>query len=205
MAGSTWVLASCNEGKLQELNYFLHRVGRVCVPQSACGVPQVDEPFQTFLENALHKARHASCHAGLPALADDSGLCVPALDLQPGVRSARFATEEISSEKNMEKVLRLLSEHEKEGENSREAFLYCVLVLVRKADDPCPIFAEGLWRGLIAPQPMGRGGFGYDPIFYLPEHDGTVAELPSEIKQIYSHRAQALKSLLNKVRLDASL
>jgi XTP/dITP diphosphohydrolase len=200
MNSTPWVLASNNENKLQEINDLLQDSSMVCEAQSIFGVPEADEPFATFVENALHKARHASRYTGLPALADDSGLCVSFLGGQPGVLSARFAGVQKSSQDNINKLLRLMT-HQLE----REAFFYCVLVLVRHADDPCPIIAEGIWQGLIAPQPSGTGGFGYDSVFYLPKHNATVAELPQAIKRQDSHRAQALRSLLERVRLDTVL
>ena len=142
------------------------------VPQGALGVPDAEEPHATFVENALAKARNAARHARLPALADDSGICVVALDGEPGVHSARFAGEPKSDQRNNEKLVALLK-----GETDRRAHYYCVVVLVRHADDPEPLIAEGRWRGEVIDRPRGAGGFGYDPYFLLPDLGRTAAEL----------------------------
>jgi XTP/dITP diphosphohydrolase len=157
-------------------------------------VPEAEEPHGTFIENALAKARHASMHAGLPALADDSGICVDALDGAPGVRSARFAGEPQSDERNNQHLLELLTHTE-----SRRARYYCVMVLVRHAQDPQPLIAEGEWHGEILRAPRGRGGFGYDPLFLDPLLGKTGAELPLEEKNRISHRGKALAILVDRL------
>ena len=167
------------------------------VAQSALGIAEADEPHATFLENALAKARHASRAAQLPALADDSGLCVEALGGAPGVQSAYYAGPEGSREqrdaRNNEKLLSNLQQ-------DRRAYYCCVLVLVRHEDDPRPLVAEGIWRGEIARAPRGRNGFGYDPLFYLPDFGKTAAELDAEHKNRISHRGIALQKLLGLLR-----
>lgn len=186
------VLASANPGKLREIAALLAPVGVQLVPQSRLGIPEADEPHETFLENALAKARHAARAAGLPALADDSGLCVEALGGAPGVHSAYFAGTEGDREtrdaRNNQKLLSLLQER-------RAAHYQCVIVLVRSADDPRPLVAEGRWEGEIARSARGSNGFGYDPYFYLPGLGCTAAELDPEHKNRISHRAQALARL----------
>lgn len=170
------------------------------VPQGRLGVSETDEPFTTFVENALEKARHASRHTGLPALADDSGLCVDCLGGAPGVYSARYAglqTGQKSDTANNQHLLRVL-----EGETDRAASYVAVLVYVRSADDPRPIVAEGVWRGSIAKEPAGENGFGYDPYFFLPDLGMTAAELPAEEKNRHSHRARALQKLLKALAND---
>jgi XTP/dITP diphosphohydrolase len=188
------VIATGNPGKLREIQQMLHQLGINVVPQSDFAVPEAEEPFVTFIENALAKARHASRHTGLPALADDSGICVDALQGAPGVHSARFAGDPKSDERNNLKLLQALN-----GTQDRHAHYYCVMVLVRHADDPQPLIAEGVWQGEILQQPRGNGGFGYDPIFLDAKTDKTGAELPLEIKNRISHRGQALAKLLHKL------
>jgi len=187
------VLASSNAGKLRELEALLAPRGIEVLPQAALGIADAEEPHGTFLENALAKARHASRAAGLPALADDSGLCVEALDGAPGVHSAFYAGHAGSREerdtRNNAKLLANLSAE-------RKAYYACVMVLMRHAADPLPLVAQGLWRGEIARAPRGVNGFGYDPLFMLPELGCTVAELPPVQKNRLSHRAQALTKLL---------
>jgi len=169
------------------------------LPQSVFDVPEAEEPHCTFIENALAKARHASQHTGLPALADDSGICVDALQGVPGVLSARFAGEPKSDVRNNQKLLEALT-----GEQNRLAHYYCVMVLVKFPDDPQPLIAEGIWQGEILKEPRGSGGFGYDPIFLDAKTDKTGAELPLEIKNRISHRGQALTKLVHKLeRLQA--
>jgi len=189
------VLASNNPGKMKEFSAILSNAGMHMVPQGELGVTETDEPFSTFVENALAKARHASHHTGLPALADDSGLCVDALGGAPGVLSARYASldgGEKSDQANNQYLLRVL-----EGQSDRSASYIAVLVYVRSADDPRPIVAEGVWRGEIALQPSGSNGFGYDPYFYLPDLAKTAAELSPNEKNRLSHRARALRKLLD--------
>lgn len=195
---SRLVLASGNAGKLREFAALFAPYGLDVVPQDQLAVPETPEPHPTFLENALAKARHASLHTGLPALADDSGICVPALRGAPGVHSARYAGEPRSDLRNSLRLVAAL-----QGEPDRRAEYYCVLVLVRHADDPRPLIAEGVWNGQLIDAPMGSGGFGYDPWFLLPELGQTAAELSAEHKNRVSHRAQALKRLVeNMLRAD---
>lgn len=195
------VLASNNAGKLKEFSAILSAAGITMVPQGQLGVPEADEPFGTFVENALAKARHASRLTGLPALADDSGLCVDALGGAPGVYSARFAAMEQGGEKsdaaNNELLVRRL-----QGRADRRACYVALLVYVRHADDPRPIIVEGVWEGEIVDQPQGEHGFGYDPHFYIPQFRLTVAQLSPEIKNRHSHRGQALQSLLARLERE---
>lgn len=188
------VLASNNAGKLRELQAALAPLGIKPVTQGELGIPEAEEPHITFVENALAKARHASATSGLPALADDSGICVAALGGAPGVRSARFAGEPRSDGRNNKRLLDVLH-----GETDRRAWYHAVLVFVRHADDPQPLIAEGSWHGEIALAPRGDGGFGYDPIFWLPERCCTSAELDLPTKQSLSHRGQALRALLARL------
>jgi len=193
------VLASNNPGKLREIGALLAPLAIEVTSQAAHGVGEADEPHSTFLENALAKARHASRATGLPALADDSGLCVDALAGAPGVQSAYYAGSEGSREKrdarNNAKLIAALA-----GVGDRRAHYYCVMVLVRHADDPQPIFTEGVWRGEISAAPRGEGGFGYDPLFYLPARHCTSAELDAQEKNRISHRGQALAKLIARLR-----
>lgn len=186
------VLASNNAKKSAELTRLLAPLGMAVRPQSEFGVPEAEEPHVTFVENALAKARHAARLTGLPALADDSGLCVAALGGDPGVRSARFAGEPKSDARNNEKLLQTL-----EDVADRRAMFYCALVLVRHAEDPRPVIACGEWHGAILRAQRGSEGFGYDPLFLLPELDQTAAELPAELKNSLSHRAMAMRHLLD--------
>lgn len=187
---SRLVLASNNAGKLREFAALLGPLGIEVLPQAQFDVPEAEEPHCTFLENALVKARHASLLTGLPALADDSGICVPALDGAPGVQSARYAGEPRSDERNN---LRLIAELANRAD--RRAYYYCVLVLVRHASDPQPLVAEGIWHGRVAETPQGEGGFGYDPYFHLPEQGCSAAQLSAAEKNRVSHRGQALAAL----------
>lgn len=189
------VIASNNQGKLSEINTLLAPLSIEVVPQSDFNAGEVDEPYITFVENALAKARHASRCSGLPALADDSGICVQALNGVPGVNSARYAGEPKSDERNNRKLVEAL-----ENQSDRRAYYYCVIVLVRHADDPQPIIVDGSWHGEIIDQPRGEGGFGYDPYFFLPEFDKTSAELTAEQKNQISHRGQALAELVEILR-----
>jgi XTP/dITP diphosphohydrolase len=189
------VLASNNAGKLREFGALLAPLGITVVAQRELDVPECPEPYGTFLENALAKARHASRLTGLPALADDSGLCVTALGGMPGVLSARFAGEPKSDARNNSLLVERL-----QGQSDRSAWYVCVLVLVRHADDPHPLVADGVWHGEIQDQPAGEGGFGYDPYFRLPGHGCTVAELPAVTKNHESHRGQAMQRLLQMLR-----
>ncbi len=191
------VIASNNPGKLREFQRMLAPLGIEVLTQSQLGISEAEEPHCTFVENALAKARHVSRACGLPALADDSGICVDALGGAPGVISARYAGENPKSDaRNNEKLLR-----EMQGVADRSAHYYCVLVLVRHADDPQPLIAEGEWHGEIFSEERGDGGFGYDPMFWLPQFSKTAAELSHDEKAQISHRAQALKVLLEKLKL----
>ena len=185
------VIASGNQGKLREIQHLLLSLNIEIIPQSMLAVPECEEPYFTFLENALAKARHASKHTGLPALADDSGLCVDALQGAPGVLSARYAGEPKSDQKNNEKLLAVLA-----TEQNRHAHFYCVMVLVRHEYDPEPLIAEGRWAGEILTDYRGNDGFGYDPLFLDAKTAKTVAELPLEIKSRISHRGHAMSKLL---------
>ncbi|MDE2366863.1 MAG: RdgB/HAM1 family non-canonical purine NTP pyrophosphatase, partial [Betaproteobacteria bacterium] len=167
------VIASSNTGKLREIGHLLAPLGIEPVPQAVFNVSEADEPHCTFVENALAKARHAAKFTGLPSLADDSGICVSALNGNPGVLSARYAGEPRSDERNNQKLVEVLRD-----QADRRAHYYCVIVLVRHAEDPQPIIADGSWHGEIIPEPRGEGGFGYDPYFFLPELGKTAAELP---------------------------
>jgi XTP/dITP diphosphohydrolase len=191
------VLASRNAGKLREFTRLLAPLAIEVVAQEALGIPDADEPHVTFVENALAKARHASLHAKLPALADDSGVCVVALNGAPGVHSARYAGEPKSDVRNNAKLVAAL-----DGIADRRAHYYCVLVLVRHADDPEPLIAEGVWHGMIAEVPRGDGGFGYDPHFVDIATGLTGAELPLAKKNEMSHRGQAMRALLARLNAE---
>ncbi len=191
------VIASNNPGKLREIDRILSPLGMEVLPQSVFNIPEADEPYCTFIENCLAKARHASELSGLPALADDSGICVDALNGAPGVYSARFAGEPKSDERNNEKLLESLAH-----EVNRKAHYYCVIVLVRHPHDPQPLIAEGIWEGEILHSPRGNGGFGYDPYFLVPGLDQTSAELSMDVKNTISHRGKALAELLTKLKLS---
>lgn len=192
------VLASNNPGKLRELAALLAPLGVELLAQATLGIGEADEPHPSFVENAIAKARHAARASGLPALADDSGICANALGGAPGVHSARYAAlagGEKDDAANNARLVRELS-----GESDRSAFYYCVLVLLRSADDPQPLIAEGVWPGVVVAQPRGEGGFGYDPHFLLPELGRTAAQLPAEEKNRLSHRGQATRALLERLR-----
>jgi len=198
------VLASSNPGKLREFEALLAPLGMEIVPQSSLRVAEADEPHGTFVENALAKARHASRRTKLPALADDSGICAAALGGEPGVHSARFAGvpsagstsgREAQDARNNEKLIRLLAD-----KDNRRAHYYCVIVLMRHAEDPEPIIAEGSWAGEIVAEPRGANGFGYDPHFFLHDLGKTAAELDPGDKNLVSHRGKALRRLLAKLK-----
>jgi len=188
------VLASSNAGKLREFRELLSPLGITVIAQQELGISDADEPHATFVENALAKARHASMHAELPALADDSGVCVTALAGAPGVQSARYAGEPKSDARNNEKLIAALA-----GVKDRRAHYACVLVLVRHPQDPEPVIAEGRWHGTIVDAPRGSGGFGYDPHFQDLATGMTGAELPRERKNELSHRGKAMRALLAKL------
>jgi len=198
------VLASSNPGKLRELEALLAPLGMEVVPQSHLGVLDAEEPHITFVENALAKARHASRRTGLAALADDSGLCVAALGGEPGVHSARFAGDPppgaaegraAQDARNNARLIHLLADRD-----NRRAHYACVIVLLRHADDPEPIIAEGRWAGEILTEPRGENGFGYDPHFFLRDLGKTAAELDPGQKNLVSHRGKALRRLLAKLK-----
>ena len=191
------VLASGNAGKLKELSSLLAPLGIEVLPQSAFHVSEAEEPHPSFVENAIAKARHAARATGLPALADDSGLCVDALGGAPGVLSARFAGEPKSDARNNALLLERLA-----GETNRRARFYCALVLVRHADDPQPLITTGEWRGVILDAPRGQAGFGYDPLFLVPELDQTAAEIDHSLKNVLSHRGSAMRQLLERLRAE---
>jgi len=191
------VLASGNSGKLRELSEMLGNAGWTVRSQNDWGIPDAVEDGLTFVENALIKARHAARHTGLPALGDDSGLVVDALDGAPGIRSARYAGEPCDSAANIQKLLRAM---EQVPDGRRTAHFYCALALVRHADDPAPLVATGSWHGLIASSPQGSGGFGYDPVFRVSGRNCTAAQLDPAVKNRLSHRGRALASLLDQLR-----
>jgi XTP/dITP diphosphohydrolase len=198
------VLASGNPGKLREFRQMLAPLGIEVVPQAELGIPEVDEPHSTFVENALAKARHACHRSGFAAFADDSGICVEALGGAPGVQSARYAGDlpadstggrEEQDARNNKKLLRALA-----LPGNRKAHYYCVIVLVRHRDDPEPLIAQGRWHGEVIATARGTNGFGYDPYFLLPELGRTAAELAPGEKNAISHRGQALAQLVANLR-----
>ncbi|RRD91552.1 RdgB/HAM1 family non-canonical purine NTP pyrophosphatase [Conchiformibius steedae] len=193
---SKTILASNNIGKGKEFAELFSCRNIQLILQSEFNVPECPEPYQTFVENALAKARNASQYSNLPALADDSGICFPALNGAPGVLSARFANEKIKSDlANNIKVSKELLQH-----RDKSCYYVCVLVLVRFPKDPQPIIAEGIWQGQWQNQAVGEYGFGYDPHFYLPEYQKTAAQLSPEFKNKVSHRGQALSELFEKLK-----
>lgn len=213
-----WVLASGNKGKLKEFSELFAPLGIAWVAQGDLGVSEAEEPFGTFIENALAKARHASRQTGLPALADDSGLCVPALMGAPGVKSARYATlfgrEKSDANNNaclIEQLNQQISDPSRgqsktggEGSpsspDSRRAYFVCAMVWVAHADDPTPTVAQKMWFGEVVDTPAGQHGFGYDPHFWVPEFQQTAAQMPRELKNRISHRAQATRALLAELQ-----
>ena len=199
------VIASNNPGKVREFQFLLQPINIEVLTQDALGIVEAEEPHNTFVENALAKARHVSRLSGLPAMADDSGICVDALNGAPGVLSARYAGDNPqpdqrkpdqpkSDQRNNQKLLQ-----DMRGVENRRAHYYCVLVLLRHANDPQPLIAEGEWHGEIALQPAGDGGFGYDPLFWLAELSLTSAQLGREQKQVLSHRGKAMRVLLDRL------
>ncbi|WCM19014.1 RdgB/HAM1 family non-canonical purine NTP pyrophosphatase [Paraburkholderia bryophila] len=195
------VLASNNAGKLREFAALLGAAGIELIPQGALNVPEAEEPYPTFVENALTKARHAAKLTGLPALADDSGLCVRALRGAPGVYSARYAQMAGGEKSDAANNARLVAALQ--GETDRRAYYFCVLALVRHADDPEPLIAEGRWHGEILDTPRGEHGFGYDPHFFLPSLNASAAQLEPAVKNAASHRAMALRQLLARLTEEA--
>ncbi|WP_278369924.1 XTP/dITP diphosphatase [Pseudoalteromonas lipolytica] len=197
---NTLVLATGNPGKVKELASMLSPLNINVVPQSDFQVPDVPETGTTFVENAIIKARHAAKITGLPAIADDSGLEVDGLHGAPGVYSARFAGENASEQDNIDKLLSELADNP-----VRSARFWCVLVLMRHADDPTPLICSASWEGEITHSQDGQGGFGYDPIFYVPSEQCTSAQLTKEQKNALSHRGQALKQLLAQLQQKGGL
>ena len=192
------VLASNNAGKLAELQAMFAPLGVMLVRQAELGIPEADEPFNTFVENALAKARHASRASGLPAVADDAGLCVDAFGGEPGVHTAYYATR-FGYEKGDANNVRALLEQLR-GVANRRAALVSTLVAMRHADDPEPLVATGRVSGLIAPEPVGSNGFGFDPVMWVPEFGQTFAQLPVEVKNANSHRGRAARAMLELMR-----
>lgn len=188
------ILASNNPKKAAEMNALLQPLGIEVLPQSAFDIPEAEEPHHTFVENALAKARHAAQRAGLPAVADDSGLCVAALAGAPGVQSARYAGEPKSDARNNALLIERLA-----GIADRRAFFYSAVVLVRHADDPRPLIADGEWHGEILDAPRGERGFGYDPLFFVPQLGRTAAELDAGTKNSLSHRGSAMRQLVARL------
>ncbi|HBV2089431.1 XTP/dITP diphosphatase [Klebsiella quasipneumoniae] len=191
------VLATGNAGKVRELASLLEDFGLDIVAQTELGVESAEETGLTFIENAILKARHAAQITGLPAIADDSGLAVDALGGAPGIYSARYAGVDASDQQNLEKLLDALQDV---PDDQRQAQFHCVLVYLRHAEDPTPLVCHGSWPGVIAQEAAGHGGFGYDPIFFVPSEGKTAAELSREEKSAISHRGQALKLLLDALR-----
>lgn len=198
MQGQHWVVASGNPGKVRELEALLAPLGVSLAPQSTFGIKDADEPFATFVENALAKARHASRGAGLVALADDSGICVPALGGAPGVRSARYAGSPPDRSRNQvdEANNRRLLRDTASLAQPVGCYYCCVIVLLRHPDDPRPLVAEGIWPGVLVAEPRGRSGFGYDPYFLPSGQSLTAAEMDPADKNRLSHRARAVAKLL---------
>lgn len=191
------VLASSNKGKVREINQVLAGLDMVVRPQGEFDVIDAEETGLTFVENAILKARNAAQHTGLPAIADDSGLEVDALAGAPGIYSARFAGEGASDQANLEKLLDAL---QGTPEENRTARFQCLMVYMRHANDPTPLICQGSWEGRILTAARGSNGFGYDPVFYVPTHDCSSAELPAETKNQLSHRGQALRKLVSALQ-----
>lgn len=191
------VLASSNTGKVREFNELLQDTDIEVLPQSVYGVPDIEETGLSFVENAILKARNAAQHTGLPAIADDSGLEVDALDGAPGIYSARYAGEGASDQDNLLKLLAALKDS---PDNQRGARFQCLMVYLRHAADPTPRIVQGTWEGTILHTPRGDNGFGYDPVFYVPEQNCSSAELAAEVKNRLSHRGQALQQLIPLLR-----
>ncbi len=199
MADSKIVLASNNAGKVKEINQLLHKQAINVIPQAEYGVEDAIEDGLSFIENALIKARHAASKTGLPAIADDSGLEVPALNGEPGIYSARYAGEDASDTDNLHKLINNITSL---SETERRARFVCVMVYLRHANDPVPIISTGLWEGKLVTEPVGNYGFGYDPMFYVEQHSCTSAELEPEVKNAISHRGQALAQLVEQILME---
>jgi XTP/dITP diphosphohydrolase len=196
MSARTIVLASNNAKKIREFNQLFERLELKVVAQGDYGVEEIEESGLSFVENAILKARNAAQHTGLPALADDSGIEVDALQGAPGIYSARFAGVGASDEANWRKLLQDL---ESIPDNRRQARFQCLLVLMRHAKDPTPLICQGTWEGRILHAPAGENGFGYDPVFFVPEQGKSSAQLPAELKNALSHRGQALQQLVERL------
>ncbi len=194
------VLASNNKGKVREIAQLLADKNLEVVPQSEFNIPDADETGLSFVENAILKARHAARLSGLPAIADDSGLEVDALNGAPGIYSARYAGNGATDAENNQKMLAALADT---ADEARSARFQCLMVFMRHAEDPTPIICQGTWEGRILRQPQGENGFGYDPLFLVPEKNCSSAELPAEIKNAMSHRGKALQALLQKIPVMA--
>lgn len=192
------VLATSNPGKLAEIRDLLESPQWQLVPQDALGIEPPPETGSTYLENALLKAHHAARASGLAAIADDSGLEVDCLGGRPGVRSARYAGDSADDRANIDKLLGELHGHSTAPPTAR---FRCISVWLRHAGDPAPVIAEGVWEGMILPAPRGRGGFGYDPVFFVPTHNCSAAELPAPVKNAISHRARAFSELAARLRI----
>lgn len=189
------VLASGNQGKIKEIQAILAQ--HPIVPQSIFDVPEAEEIGTTFVENAIIKSRNAALHCGLPAIADDSGLVVDALDGAPGVISARYAGSNASDQENLQK---LLQELDNVPGCHRSARFICIMVFMEHANDPTPVIAQGVWEGLILTQPIGENGFGYDPVFWVPQHQCSSAQLSPTVKNLLSHRGKALQQLTTLIK-----
>ena len=188
------VLASNNPGKVREFNALFSEHEIEVVPQAEFGVEEAEETGLTFVENSILKARNAAQHTGLAAIADDSGIEVDALNGPPGIYSARYAGKGASDQQNLKKLLHELADI---PEEKRSARFQCLIVYMRHAEDPTPLICQGTWEGRILTRPQGENGFGYDPVFYVPEHNCSSAELPAEVKNRISHRGQALRLLMS--------
>jgi XTP/dITP diphosphohydrolase len=199
--GKRFVLASNNPGKVREIGQLLAGQDIEVLPQNDFDVPEAEETGLTFVENAILKARNAAHHSGLPAIADDSGIEVDALNGAPGIYSARFAGVGASDEENLQKLLRDIKDV---PENKRTARFQCLMVYMRHENDPTPLICQGTWEGRILFEPSGSGGFGYDPIFYVPEQNCASAELAPEVKNRLSHRGQAIRKLVSVLQAAAS-
>jgi len=191
------VLASSNPGKVREFGQILAGLDISVAPQSEFGVPDAEETGLTFVENALLKARNAASHTGLPAIADDSGIEVDALNGAPGIYSARYAGKGAGDAENLRKLLDALRNV---PDAERGARFVCLIAFLRHAADPTPVIAQGIWEGRILREARGSGGFGYDPVFWVPTHHCSSAELPAEVKNSLSHRGQALRALATALR-----
>lgn len=190
------VLASGNPGKLKELRSLLADFDREVVPQSVFDLETPEETGLSFAENAILKARHVAAQTGLPAIADDSGIAVDALQGAPGIYSARYAGPAATDQQNVQK---LLKEMQRVADAKRHCRFHCLMVYLEHSADPTPLICHGIWDGMLTREPRGEHGFGYDPVFYVPEQDCTSAELSPEVKNQISHRAQALRELIRKL------